>query len=150
MKCSTPAKGKPRKAFALRGLLTLAAIYSRGTCRPTTIDVLMFHFRVRNGTGWGHQAMTTRLRLALFCSSVCLIIICACGLLFIFQRQAGIRVACFVCFCSSLTLGYICFKQKLLVTGVVYKVDWMLVVLGSIHYCNYTCTLSTWSSSTLL
>ncbi len=42
------------------------------------------------------------------------------------------------------------FKQKLLVTGVVYKVYWMLVVLGSIHYCNYTCTLSTWSSSTLL
>jgi hypothetical protein len=25
-----------------------------------------------------------------------LVIICACGLLFIFQRQAGIRVACFV------------------------------------------------------
>ena len=52
--------------------------------------------------------------------------------------------------CLALTLGYTCFKQKLLVTGVVYKVYWMLVVLGSIHYCNYTCTLSTWSSSTLL
>ena len=25
----------------------------------------MFHFRVRNGTGWDHQAMTTRLRGAL-------------------------------------------------------------------------------------
>ena len=24
----------------------------------------MFHFRVRNGTGWDHQAMTTRLRFA--------------------------------------------------------------------------------------
>ena len=46
----------------VRPLLALAAIYSRGTCRPTTIDVLMFHFRVRNGTGWGHQAVTTRLR----------------------------------------------------------------------------------------
>ena len=53
--------GKPRRTFVLRGLFTLAAIYSRGTCRPTTIDVLMFHFRVRNGSGWGHQAMTTRL-----------------------------------------------------------------------------------------
>ena len=41
--------------------LTLAAIYSRGTYRPTTIDAPMFHFRVRNGTGWGHWAMTTRL-----------------------------------------------------------------------------------------
>ena len=108
-----PADGKARRTFVLRALFTLAAIYSRGTCRPTTIDVLMFHFRVRNGTGWGHQAMTTRLRLALFCSSVCLIIICACGLLFVFQRQAGIRVACFVCFCSSLTLGYICYQAEI-------------------------------------
>ena len=104
---------KPAILFGLRASFTLAAIYSRGTCRPTTIDVLMFHFRVRNGTGWGHQAMTTRLRLALFCSSVCLIIICACGLLFVFQRQAGIRVACFVCFCRSLTLGYICYQAEI-------------------------------------
>ena len=50
-----------RNPFGLRASFTLAAIYSRGTCRPTTIDVLMFHFRVRNGTGWDHQAMTTRL-----------------------------------------------------------------------------------------
>ena len=57
----TTANGKARRTFVLRALFTLAAIYSRGTCRPTTIDVLMFHFRVRNGTGWGHQAMTTRL-----------------------------------------------------------------------------------------
>ena len=56
--------GKPRRTIVLRGLFTLAAIYSRGTCRPTTIDVLMFHFRVRNGTGWGHQAMTTRFQEA--------------------------------------------------------------------------------------
>ena len=69
--------GKPRRTFVLRGLFTLAAIYSRGTCRPTTIDVLMFHFRVRNGSGWGHQAMTTRLR-GTFCFGalffVCLLI----------------------------------------------------------------------------
>ena len=44
---------------------TLAAIYSRGTYRPTTIDVPMFHFRVRNGTGWGHWAMTTRFQMHL-------------------------------------------------------------------------------------
>ena len=53
--------GKARKDFSLRASLTLAAIYSRGTYRPTTIDAPMFHFRVRNGTGWGHWAMTTRL-----------------------------------------------------------------------------------------
>ena len=34
----------------------------------------MFHFRVRNGTGWDHQAMTTRLRfvaLLLAASTAC-------------------------------------------------------------------------------
>ena len=59
-------KREGRKPFGLRPSLILAAIYSRGTYRPTTIDVLMFHFRVRNGTGWGHQAMTTRLQEVLF------------------------------------------------------------------------------------
>ena len=56
-----PQTMKPRNHFGFGASFTLAAIYSRGTCRPTTIDVLMFHFRVRNGTGWDHQAMTTRL-----------------------------------------------------------------------------------------
>ena len=55
--------GKARKDFSLRASLTLAAIYSRGTYRPTTIDAPMFHFRVRNGTGWGHWAMTTRFQI---------------------------------------------------------------------------------------
>ena len=66
------ADGKARRTFVLRALFTLAAIYSRGTCRPTTIDVLMFHFRVRNGTGWDHQAMTTRFQGALRCAARCL------------------------------------------------------------------------------
>ena len=48
----------------MRASLTLAAIYSRGTYRPTTIDAPMFHFRVRNGTGWGHWAMTTRFQIS--------------------------------------------------------------------------------------
>ena len=55
-----------RKALALRASLILAAIYSRGAYRPTTIDVLMFHFRVRNGAGWGHQAVTTRFQGRVF------------------------------------------------------------------------------------
>ena len=63
---------KPRNLFGFGASFTLAAIYSRGTCRPTTIDVLMFHFRVRNGTGWDHQAMTTRFQGALRCSARCL------------------------------------------------------------------------------
>ena len=74
------ANGKARRTFVLRALLTLAAIYSRGTCRPTTIDVPMFHFRVRNGTGWGHWAMTTRFLLdarfvARCCHSAYLVIV---------------------------------------------------------------------------
>ena len=63
-----------RNPFGLRASFTLAAIYSRGTCRPTTIDVLMFHFRVRNGTGWDHQAMTTRLWLYFLTSSLYFVI----------------------------------------------------------------------------
>ena len=56
---------KEQPICVLRGwaALVLAAIYFRGTCRPTIIDVPMFHFRVRDGTGWGHWAVTTRLRL---------------------------------------------------------------------------------------
>lgn len=64
-------KVKAAQVLPVRPLLALAAIYSRGTCRPTTIDVLMFHFRVRNGTGWGHQAVTTRLRRFFVCGAVC-------------------------------------------------------------------------------
>ena len=80
----------------------------------------MFHFRVRNGTGWGHQAMTTRLRFLAFVllqpparvvisllalGSVC----CCCCLLFSLLcrrcfQQADIRVArgcfSFLCVCS--------------------------------------------------
>ena len=90
------ADGKARRTFVLRALCTLAAIYSRGTYRPTTIDVLMFHFRVRNGTGWDHQAMTTRLRGALvFCSPFIRSVMFAALLLRECQRkqQTDIRVA---------------------------------------------------------
>ena len=77
-----PQTMKPRNLFGFGASFTLAAIYSRGTCRPTTIDVLMFHFRVRNGTGWDHQAMTTRFQEAASCSLLAyLAVICACGLL---------------------------------------------------------------------
>ena len=97
-------------------------------------------------SGYDHQASGCVAWLA----PAYLVIICACGLLFIYQRQAGIRVACFVRFSVVHSLRYIRFKRNGLSPGCLYKVDWMLVVLGSIHYCNYTCTLSTWSSSTLL
>ena len=83
--------------------LTLAAIYSRGTYRPTTIDAPMFHFRVRNGTGWGHWAMTTRFQM-LFCGGFCLsgchlpwvggCVLCAGFALRVLRgKQADIRVA---------------------------------------------------------
>ena len=45
--------------------------------------------------------------------------------------------------------GHQAFYQRLVTEGLI-EVYWMLVALGSIHYCNYTCALSTWSSSTLL
>ena len=70
----------------------------------------MFHFRVRNGTGWDHQAMTTRLRFAAllsaastacpgrhvccFLGALCSVVSACCFLHagFLFQ-QADIRVA---------------------------------------------------------
>lgn len=60
--CGVRGYGKDRRAYALRPLFIPAAIYSRGTCRPTTIDVPMFHFQVRDGAGWGHRAVTTGLQ----------------------------------------------------------------------------------------
>ena len=38
----------------------LAATYSHMAFRHTTIGATMFHFRVRDGTGWFHCAVTTR------------------------------------------------------------------------------------------
>ena len=160
--CAAHTNDEARNPFGLRASFTLAAIYSRGTCRPTTIDVLMFHFRVRNGTGWGHQAMTTRL-LPYFVLRTLYFVL---QFVWLSSALAGCCVVCWLPWlggrlasawlrglrfpCVLHSPPYMRFKQKLLVTGVVYKVYWMLVVLGSMHYCNYTCTLSTWSSSTLL
>ena len=42
------------------GCLVLATSYSRTTFRRTTIGAAAFHFRVRNGNGWGHRARVTR------------------------------------------------------------------------------------------
>jgi hypothetical protein len=40
----------------------LATSYSRTAYRRTTIGAAAFHFRVRNGNGWGHCAIVTRVR----------------------------------------------------------------------------------------
>jgi hypothetical protein len=42
--------------------LVLATSYSRTACRRTTIGAAAFHFRVRNGNGWDHCAIVTRVR----------------------------------------------------------------------------------------
>lgn len=42
------------------GRFVLATSYSRTTYRRTTIGAAAFHFRVRNGNGWGHCARVTR------------------------------------------------------------------------------------------
>src|SRR5947208_2693159 len=43
-----------------RGEGRLATSYFRTTLRRTIIGAAAFHFRVRNGNGWGHCAMITR------------------------------------------------------------------------------------------
>ena len=115
---------KPRNLFGFGASFTRAAISSRGTYRPTTIDVLMFHFRVRNGTGWGHQAMTTRfqgaslslaadlgnhlrLRVAVLCAG--------CRVVGSRLTSAWLWVLRFPCF--ALTLGYISSSRNCLSPG---------------------------------
>src|ERR1700693_4842541 len=44
------------------GCLVLATSYSRTAYRRTTIGAAAFHCRVRNGNGWGHCAIVTRVR----------------------------------------------------------------------------------------
>src|SRR5438093_13185762 len=44
------------------GCSVLATSYSRTACRRTTIGAAAFHCRVRNGNGWGHCAIVTRVR----------------------------------------------------------------------------------------
>lgn len=69
----------------------------------------MFHFRVRNGTGWGHQAMTTRLRSVAGALRMLLVLLAltacpgrhvvACGLCFLlFLRLAVFAALPALCF----------------------------------------------------
>ena len=41
--------------------IKLATTYSHVAFRYTTIGAAMFHFRVRDGNGWFHYAMVTRI-----------------------------------------------------------------------------------------
>src|SRR6202042_1562461 len=52
-------KKAPLPVSRKRGI-TLATSYSRTPYRCTTIGAAAFHFRVRNGNGWGHCAKITR------------------------------------------------------------------------------------------
>jgi len=51
---------KPSTPLREWRVIVLAITYSHKACRPTTIGVAAFHFRVRDGTGWGRGAMVTR------------------------------------------------------------------------------------------
>ena len=44
--------------------INLATSYFHRTYRPTIIGAEAFHFRVRNGTGWFHLALVTRIPLS--------------------------------------------------------------------------------------
>jgi hypothetical protein len=61
---SLPSMGKESKMpdEKLTGHLVLATSYSRKAYRRTTIGAAAFHFRVRNGNGWCHYAIVTRVR----------------------------------------------------------------------------------------
>src|SRR5947208_16592884 len=55
-KCKNPTEINPA------GFLVLATSYSRTAYRRTTIGAAAFHCRVRNGNGWCHRAIVTRVR----------------------------------------------------------------------------------------
>jgi hypothetical protein len=57
-----PGKKRARTQRWLDPGKYLATTYSHRTYRPTTIGAEAFHFRVRNGTGWFHLALVTRVR----------------------------------------------------------------------------------------
>ena len=54
------ARKSPASCFHRRRGVTLATSYFRTTYRSTIIGAKAFHFRVRNGNGWGHFAGITR------------------------------------------------------------------------------------------
>lgn len=56
-------KKEPGTSFEVPGV-NLATTYFHRTCRPTIIGAGAFHFRVRNGTGWFHPAVVTRIPLS--------------------------------------------------------------------------------------
>ena len=60
--CSPAWKESKMPDEKLTGHLVLATSYSRTACRRTTIGAAAFHFRVRNGNGWCHYAIVTRVR----------------------------------------------------------------------------------------
>lgn len=74
----------------------LATTYSHRAYRPTTIGAKVFHFRVRNGTGWFHFAMVTRLPK--HCAFYCLF---CCGCLMTFLAT-GVCVVCLIGFLLEL------------------------------------------------
>ena len=59
---SSGVKTSHPASLARGGVLELATSYFRKACRLTIIGATAFHFRVRNGNGWGHCAMVTRQR----------------------------------------------------------------------------------------
>ena len=58
----SPVKQSARHRVSAVPGLYLATTYSHRTYRPTTIGAAAFHFRVRNGTGWFHRAVVTRVQ----------------------------------------------------------------------------------------
>ena len=170
-RCRSRDNGKGRKVFSLRPLLSpggylLSRDLSSDYHRRADVSLPGSEWDRVGPSGYDHQASVSCDCIAstacpgrhfVACSGLCVLLF----LLAVFSarlfarrcfQQADIRVArgcLFLSYAFALTQGHQAFDQRL-VTRVLIEVYWMLVALGSIHYCNYTCALSTWSSSTLL
>ena len=86
----------------------------------------MFHFRVRNGTGWGHQAMTTRLRFLAFA--------------YCFNRLPGSSFRCLLwALCSVLVAC--CFSLLGSLLGVAFSrltSAWLVVCISFLCVCSHS------------
>ena len=156
---AAPADEEAPKPFRFRGFIypgsyLLSRDLSSDYHRRADVSLPGSEWDRVGPSGYDHQVSGS---FSLLCSLLTSVIICACGLLCCvlaadWGQQADIRVAygfCVFLVLHSLSVTFDS-SRNCLSPGCLYKVNWMLVVLGSIHYCNYTCTLSTWSSSTLL
>ena len=166
-RCARVITEKAARFFSLRPLLSpggylLSRDLSSDYHRRADVSLPGSEWDRVGPSGYDHQASVSCVCIASTACpgrhvyllwALCAVVLACCFLCsvgFAFSRLTSAwLVVVFLSYAFALTQGHQAFDQRLVTEGLI-EVYWMLVALGSIHYCNYTCALSTWSSSTLL